>query len=460
MAAGVRARPVSPAAVGDPVPGAEVELDIDAIAAGGEGVGRTAEGRVVFVARTAPGDRVAATLRQVRPRWARATLERVLRPGPERHEPPCPLYDRCGGCDLQHLAAPAQRAAKRDIVRQALRRIGGVAPEVGAVETAGEDLGYRNRLRFTLRRDGEEESRVTAGFHRLAAPSEVLDVPDCPLGEAALRQAWRALRDAWGPGAAALPGGSELQVTLRTGADGALALHVRGGDPARPGDPAAVRAALPGLSSYVWDDASGGRSVPVGDATWPDRWDGIEFRLGPEVFLQANRAVARRIDEALEEFAAPLTGLRVSDLYAGAGARAIRWARAGAEVTAVELDRVACEAGRAAAERAGARLRFLRGRVEDLLPRVLAADLVIANPPRAGMTAPVTAALAAAERPRRLACVSCDPATLARDLGRLAPTWRVDEVRVYDAFPQTGHVETVAFLRRREDADHPREGTP
>ena len=127
-------------------PGTVVKLRIDSLATGGEGVGREADGRVVFVPRTAPGDLVRARLILLRKRWARGELVELLSPGPGRRQAPCPVYDRCGGCSLQHMTIEAQRASKRQIVSDTLRRIGGVELDVPELEFACPELGYRNRI--------------------------------------------------------------------------------------------------------------------------------------------------------------------------------------------------------------------------------------------------------------------------------------------------------------------------
>jgi 23S rRNA (uracil1939-C5)-methyltransferase len=429
-------------------PGDEIELAVDGIATGGDGVGREPDGRVVFVPRAAPGDRVRVRLETARSRWARGRLVEVLEPGPGRRCAPCPVYDRCGGCALQHLTAPAQRAARREVVRETLRRIGGIEIEVPPVEHEAEELGYRNRVRFALRR---EPGGVRAGFRALGRPGEVVDVEDCPLAEAPIRRAWRGLRAAWGPQARALPAGSELELVLRGNASGEVALHVLGADRTSDGEPTAVAEGVPGLVSYTREDESGRQRVLAGEEVLLEEWQDLRFRLGPGVFLQANRRVSERIDAWIDARIGDPRGLRVADLYAGVGARAIRWALAGARTSAVEANRAACRAGRRTAREVGARLRFLEGRVEDHAAAARTSDLVVANPPRTGLSRQVATALTGDVAARRMVYVSCDPATLARDLARLAARWSPVAVGVFDAFPQTGHVETVVDLTATQE---------
>lgn len=429
--------------------GPTVELTVRSIAGGGDGVGRDAGGRVVFLPNTAPGDRVLAELVEERSRWARGEVVRWLETGAERVDPPCPLFDTCGGCRTQHLSPACQLSSLRRAVVDALARIGGVTVEVRPTVPAPRRLGYRNRVTFTLRREG---GRVTAGYHRTRGPA-LLDVAECPLAEPALAEAWTGLRTVWGAGASRLPTGGELRLTLRASEAGAVALGIDGGE----GDLArvereseALRNAVPGLVAVWWRDRRGARHRLAGLPSLPERWQGLSLDLRPEAFVQVNRTVSALLEADLETGAGNLAGARVCDLYAGVGARAIRWARRGAVVTAIESGPDAVETGREAARRAGARLEFVRGRVEDVLPGTEIPDLVVANPPRAGLS-PRAATLLRELPARRLAYVACDPAILARDVARLAERWIPEWARPYDAFPHTGHVETVLWLRRKGD---------
>ena len=426
-------------------PGAIVELRIDSLATGGEGVGREAGGRVVFVPRTAPGDLVRARLTVARKRWARGRLVEVLGPGPGRRQPPCPIFDRCGGCALQHMEIEVQRASKRQIVRDTLNRIGGVELDVPELEFSGPELGYRNRITVTLRRT---PAGVVAGFRAYDDPETLVDLDDCLLAEEPVRKALRELRAGWGTDASLLPAGSELRITIRAGTGGEVALLVQGGESNRPGDPESVARSISGLASYMWIDSHGRQANLAGSARFMDYWQGTWFGLGPESFLQVNRSVSEAMDLFIDQCVGPRDGLRIADLYSGAGARALRWARDGASVTAVESDAEACAAARLAAADSGLDLRVVHSPVESASESFVDSEVVVVNPPRAGLAAGVSEALGRAEGIRRMAYVSCDPAKLARDLARLSPAWRPATVRAFDAFPQTAHVETVVWLER------------
>ena len=431
---------------GDAAPDADsLDLEVESVAVGGDGVAREPGGRVVFVPRTAPGDRVRVRLTEEHGSWARGRVVELLSAGPGRTEPPCPYYGSCGGCQLQHLERAAELAAKGRAVADALERIGGRRVEVPVPEDPGPPMGYRNRVTFTLRRSGPAP---VAGYHRLAEPDRLLDVERCPLAEEPVARAWTALRGSWGDGAGALPGGEELRVTVRASEAGRAVVLVEGGE-GEPGDPDRVEEAVPNLACYAWRPRGADRRLLAGTPVFEERWLGVELRLGPETFLQVNRRVAeameRHLDRLARERLGGLDGRRAVDLYAGAGVRAIRWAEDGARAAACEADGEAVRAGREAARRRGADVDFHAAAVEERAASLLPSDLVVVNPPRAGLSRDAAETLRDAEA-GALAYVSCDPATLGRDLERLGDRWRIADLRCFDAFPQTAHVETVAWL--------------
>lgn len=425
-------------------------LTVDSIAVGGEGVARDENGRVVFVPRTAPGDRVRARVLEAHPTWARARAVEVLEPGPNRRSAPCPHYERCGGCQLQHLERSAQEEARRDAVRDTLERIGGRDVEVEPIVAPGPQLGYRNRVSLTLRR-GEEET-VTAGYHVRDDPARLVDVDRCPLAEDPVNAAWRSLRDAWGPGARRLPPGAELRLTLRATREGSVGLLVEGGERRaswKEDEAAALLGIVDELSSLHWRPEVGPLRRLAGAKRLEERWHGIELSLHPAAFLQVNRTVAARMEEHLDGLIGEMSGTRVLDLYAGVGLRAMRWTERGADAVACEVHPGAVETGRRAARRHGVDVDIREGRVEELVDQLLPADTAVVNPPRQGLSPEVSGSLATAEL-GALAYVSCDPATLARDLKRLGEAWKVESVQPFDAFPQTAHVETIVWLTRSD----------
>jgi 23S rRNA (uracil1939-C5)-methyltransferase len=415
-------------------------VGITGIAAGGAGVGRLPDGVAVFVHRTAPGDEAEIRIVERKRRWARGELLRLRTAGPDRREPPCPHYARCGGCTLEHLRYEAQLRWKGTLVREALRRIGGIAAEPPEVVPSPNEFRYRNRVSFTLLRTGA--GRVIAGFHEIQRPDRVLDIDErCLLPESALADVWRDVRRAWGENAGRLPSGDELRLTLRAAADGSASLFVDGGY--HPGRPDELLARVPRLTA-IWHRARGAGEgeLLAGSPALDEAWGEENVALSGAVFLQVNRDAAALLEQHVEERAGDVAGLRVVDAYCGVGLHARRLARRGARVVGIELDPIAI---REAVRTAPAGARFIAGAVEDHLGGELPADLVIVNPPRAGLDARVTSLLAATP-PKRLLYVSCDPATLARDLARLQPSLTLSSIRCFDLFPQTAHVETVVEL--------------
>jgi 23S rRNA (uracil1939-C5)-methyltransferase len=422
-------------------------LRIESIASGGEGVGRLADGRAVFVHRTAPGELVEVRIVQEGRRWARAGLLRVLEASPDRRDPLCPHYAECGGCTLEHLTYAAQLRAKARIVGDALRRIGKRDVQDPEVVASPRETRYRNRVSFALRREGA--GRVLAGFHALGDPDRIVEIDGrCLLPEEPIAEAWDGIRDSWGPDARRLPSGERLRLTLRGSASGAVSLLVEGGF--SPGRPLELVGLVPGLESVWHRPGPGPAELVAGAPGLPEVWGDEEIEVGGTAFLQVNRSAAALLESHVLDLMGDVGGLRVIDAYCGVGFHARRLARAGATVVGIELDPAAVEEARRTAPPGAS---FREGAVEAHLPHALPADVVLLNPPRAGVAEEVAAVLAE-HPPRRVVYVSCDPATLARDLGRLGSGYEVESLRSFDLFPQTAHVETVVALRaapRRTD---------
>jgi 23S rRNA (uracil1939-C5)-methyltransferase len=416
-----------------------VAVTVRGIAAGGAGVADLPDGRVVFVPRTAPGDRASIRIRKSRPRWAEGSLCEIIEPSVERRDALCALYARCGGCQLQHLPYARQLEWKGRVVADALQRIGRLeGVDVPQVVGSPLETGYRSRVTYTLRH--LEGWRVAAGFHALERPAHVLDVVDeCVLPHEALTDAWKALRAGWGQGALLLPAGGRLRLTLRAAGDG-VSLVVEGGPSGWRAE--ALAAAVPALDA-IWHlprDSSDEPRLVAGDAS------------EAPVFEQVNPEAAALLVEHVLAQAGHASGSveRAVDAYCGDGVYARGLADRGWRVTGIERSRSACAAARGHAGRfpAGV-LTVLEGAVEDRLGEALPAELVVVNPPRAGLDAGVVRALGDSHV-SRVVYVSCDPATLARDVAGLSTVYQVASIRCFDLFPQTAHVETVVALSARD----------
>ncbi len=398
-------------------------------------MGRLEDGRAVFVPRTAPGDLVELTGVEGRARFARARVARVVEPGPGRVAPRCVHYERdgCGGCQLQHLDLPTQREAKRQIVADALARIGRLPVPVPPVEPAESGWEYRSRITLAL-----GPGRRHAGYHPLDRPDRVFPLERCHLARPELMMLWEAVRESL----QLLPADAQ-QLVLRVDRAGGLHLVVKArGEQAWTGGPRLhERLAARGASATIWwQPDQGALRVVAGDRT----------TLPATVFEQVHPGLGDRIRAEALTALGDLRGAQAWDLYAGIGETTAALLARGARVESVELDRQAV-AHAAAQETAGGMVIRHAGRVEALVGQLPAPDVVVTNPPRAGMAPEVVAALRAAH-PGRLAYISCDPATLARDLAGLCadatggPCFRLVSVQAYDLFPMTAHVEVVAVL--------------
>ncbi len=407
--------------------GTVTEIDVHALSSQGSGVGRLPDGRTVFVPRTAPGDRVRVRLARVKARWAEAELLEVLEPAPTRRPALCTRYDVCGGCQLQHIPEEEQRAWKGRFVSDALERIGGFeAMDPPEVVASPEAVGYRNRMSFTLRR--LRGGRIVAGLHALGRPTHVVEIDDeCVLPEPGIEAAWMALRRGWGAGASRLPAGGRLRLTLRLDDARRVTLVVEGGAAPWKAEPLLER--VDEISAIVHrpaeSDEEEGRAGPD------------DVRLG---FEQVNEGAARLLREHVVARAAGPA--RVVDAFSGGGAYGRALALAGAEVVGIELDPDAVAEAR---RDAPPTFETRQGAVEDVLPSVLPTELLIVNPPRAGLGPEIVRAILA-EPPEHVIYVSCDPATLARDLAELKSRYVISDLRCFDLFPQTAHVETVVDL--------------
>jgi 23S rRNA (uracil1939-C5)-methyltransferase len=397
------------------------------LAGGGDGVGRLEDGRTVFVPRTAPGDLVELTRVRAHRRYARARPARVLEPSTDRVVPRCPHYvhDECGGCQLQHLGSGAQRQARRTFVGDALRRIARL--DVGDPELVPAEQEFEYRTKVTL---ATNDGGRRIGLHPIDQPDRVFDLIHCHITTPDLMSLWtevRALREL-------LPRGLS-QLVLRLDRRGGRHLVLVVPPPVRwSGAEALLRElATRGAEATVWLQPEGGEATALAGTSEP---------FPATVFEQVHPAMGDRVRAHAIAALGEVAGRPVWDLYAGIGETSAALARAGAFVESVESDPRAV----AEAESKGPVVRRHVGRAERVVDRLGPPELVITNPPRTGMDERVTAAL---ERvaPRRIVYVSCDPATLARDLTRL-PGFRLSGALAFDLFPQTAHVETVAVLDR------------
>jgi len=390
----------------------ELEVRIQTLAAGGDGVARLPDGLALFVPFTAPGDRVRVRVVERKKRFARAEVSELIEPGPARVEAPCPAFGRCGGCRWQHLAYPAQLDAKREILREALSRIGGwTSPDEIPFTASPSAYGYRTRARVLLERAG-------AGY-RQGASHALCPVERCPILVPELDAELSRLA-----GQAGLP----------------------------------VRESAPGEWELVADSAGRVRAhgletsaATAGEAAASEFEVATDsMMISPGTFVQANRLLHGPLHRAV--LAAAGRASRALELYAGAGFFSLSLARRCEALEVVESSPGAVADLRKNLARAGlSHVRVSEGQVDRVLRARAgeAVDLVLLDPPRAGLSDAATEALLGLGAPR-IVYLSCDPATLSRDAARLgAGGYAVQSVQGFDLFPQTPHVEALVVLTRQ-----------
>jgi len=441
----------------------ELEVEFTDVLANGQGVGR-ASGIVVFCFGPLPGERARIRIDTVKQRYAVAEMLELLVESRERARPFCPVFGACGGCQLQHLAYDAQLRWKRDVVRNALLRIGGI-PEVEVRETIGmhEPRAYRNKMAVVV----DHRSKPPAlGFYRQRS-HDVVPIAACPIVAPQLDAVLAALVERRGDSTiAAMLRGARHLVARVARATGQVVLTVTTPDAigdAR-GIAASFRRELPAVAgvgnSYglSGENAILGRHYQLldGEGEIEESAGGVRYRFSAASFFQINVEILERIFNLIEPWLERPGN--IVDLYCGSGTFALYFARHGWNVTGIEENRHAI-----AEAEANARLnaleghaRFEAGRVEQLagVPKVARilkeADVVFLDPPRKGCDGAVLSAIAQA-RVRNVWYLSCDAATLARDLKFLVSKgYRLGVVQPFDMFPQTGHVETLVQLEHFE----------
>jgi 23S rRNA (uracil1939-C5)-methyltransferase len=470
--------------MGKPRRGDTVELTIDDLAFGGEGIGRL-DGYVIFVRGAVPGDRVRASLTEARARYGRAVVDAVTAPSPDRVAPPCPYFGRCGGCRLQHLAYPAQLAFKEKQVRDCLERLGGLpAFELRPILPAPEPYHYRNKMEFTVshpagprlsqathaRAGRESPGPVTIGLHEADRYDVVLDIDRCLLQSDAMNALLdESRREARARGLSVYDqesGEGLLRfLTLREGrGTGELMVNIVAATPdveALAPVASRLRERVPGTASVVLNVNAKKASVAVGSEEHlllgrdhiREALGGLTFQVSANSFFQTNTLQAERLFGIVEAACELSGGETVLDLFSGTGAISLLLARRCRRVYGIEVAGAAvADAVRNAGANGIGNCTFLAGEVRHVLPALMAegvrADVVVADPPRAGFHPKALAAVATLA-PARIVYVSCNPATLARDVGDLTRQgYRLEWVQPVDMFPQTPHIEAVARLRR------------
>lgn len=449
---------------------ASLTLEITGYTAEGMGVARW-EGRVVFIPGTILGERWEVQLLKIKTNVAWGRAVRLLAPSPERVALDCPLAGRCGGCQYRHMTYEEELRAKRQRVQDALSRVGGVSLELPQVLGAETPLRYRNKVQFPV---AQEKRGLAVGYYR-ARSHDVLDVDDCllqPEAVTTLRRAFKGWMEryrvpAYDEGTCQ---GLIRHLYVRTNQAGeALCCVVANGTrlPHAPELVQALRQAVPSLAGLVLNTNTKDTNVILGPnyrTIWgrdflEERLCGMTFRLSVPSFFQINRAQTERLYAQALEFAG-LTGREtVLDLYCGIGTISLALAQRAGQVIGAEIVPEAVQDAQANAARNQVdNARFLCGdageaafqlAAEGVRPQVICVD-----PPRKGL-APEVPEILASMAPERIVYVSCDPATLARDVKRFGELgYPAVKARAVDLFPRTAHVETVVLLSKLNTKQH------
>ena len=443
------------------------------------------QGQVIFLDAGLPGEELSARVVKRVKRVVHAQKERSLRPSPHAVTPWCPHAADCGACSWQHFAPEAAQAWKQKHVRETLARIGHLAdPDVAPLVFSPRDRGYRNKMSFAFAPGATPEQKTLLGLRRFREQS-VVEVTDCGMQTpevmrmlAGARQLVNSLGlEAWqGRGAGYLrffvvhtpmyepQGKKQMLVECITGDDHRRTGAVRGDGSGKPLSNADKVRELGhalmrdfGLTGFAHSErrhpadlAQGERRVFLaGSGEYQERFGGLVLTVPYSAFLQTNTEVAALLYAGVAEEAG-LTGREVVwDLYSGVGGIALYLAEQAREAHGFEIQAEAVDAARKNSKALGhAHCHFHKGAVSaSLLADVPQPDVIIADPPRAGIDEPVLAFLLTTPA-RRLVYVSCDPGTQARDIARLAPALKVLRSRPYDMFPYTPHVENIVVLER------------
>jgi 23S rRNA (uracil1939-C5)-methyltransferase len=458
--------------------GAELEVAFTDLLANGQAVGR-AGGMVVFCFGPLPQERAIVSVTTVKPKYAVAKLLRLIAGSRFRVQPFCGVFGTCGGCQVQHLSYPAQLVWKRDMVRSAIQRIGGLSG-IAVRDPIGMIVprGYRNKMSLVV----EHHSALPAiGFYQQRS-HDVVPIDACPIVAPQLSDYVARLNaarlDDEVAGALA-PARHVVARNARASGQAVLTVTTETASEAVEKAAPALQARLPGVVGVInsfdlnSENAIMGRRHHVlsGTGEIEETIHGVRYRVSAGSFFQVNVEIVGRIFEFMKP------GLqvprRIVDLYCGAGTFALFFAKHGADVFGIEESRQAVAEAQNNAELNGLveRVSFHSGRVEQEIAKREArealqrAQIVFLDPPRKGSDETTLGAIATAGVPN-VWYLSCDPATLARDLKFLAAKgYRVGVVQPFDMFPQTGHVETLVTLSSEAGAarvtvEDAFEGTP
>jgi 23S rRNA (uracil1939-C5)-methyltransferase len=432
--------------------GEQLEVEIDSLAFGGRGVARS-EGLVVFVAGGLPGDKVRVEITKAKKRFAEARTLELLRPGDERIADRC-IHEGepCPGAPWQGLAYERQLTHKSEQVDEALRRIGGLGGfELEEIEPALEQWRYRNKLEYSF---GERDGEPILGFHARGRWDLIVDVDDCQLASERGNAARNAVRE-WARLESVAPYDQQARegvlrnLVVREGwRTGQIQTRLVTSAAAFPKPPVDLHTAIEGDSG-----GTDGPTGVLGEERLREELSGLKLEMSHGAFFQTNTEMAERLYAIAAEYAGLSGSERVFDLYCGIGTIGLTMAAKAGEVWGVEIvPEAIADAERNAAQNKIENAHFFAGSartsVRPLIEQVGKPDVVVIDPPRAGLSQKIVRRLIECEA-KKIVYVSCNPTTLAPNAAQLVEAgYTLKRVKPVDMFPQTPHIECVALLKK------------
>jgi 23S rRNA (uracil1939-C5)-methyltransferase len=401
---------------------------------GGYVLGR--DGRVIFIRGAVPGELVDVNIEERKKDYSVASVRTVVEPSPSRREPPCRIFGICGGCQLQFMEYDRQVSVKEEILVDTMKRIGELQVSL-APSLSAQEFGYRHRGQFKVSAAG------AVGFYR-EGTREVIPLEHCPVMVPEINGILRKLAGM------DLRGVKELSVV----SGDTLAMLVKG----TPPDDVVQSLLEGGLSGIAFDDGNS-----VGKDYISLDLNGLAYSVTPWSFFQSHWSLNRLVVETVVQELSPLEGMKILDLYAGAGNFSLPLSAMALEVVAVEENAAAVEDGRRNLMLNGIRNctfinmsveKILGGRKKQQVEKLFGDvhyDVIVLDPPRPGLTSECLRRVLEADS-ERIVYISCNPATLARDLKKMKEKYEVQSIRMVDFFPNTYHIEALVLLRRKSTA--------
>lgn len=439
-----------------------IQIEVHGIGVNGEGVGRH-EGYTVFIEGALPGETIEARFIQKEKRYGRAELVAIKKPSPDRVSPPCELFGRCGGCQLMHLSYAKQLQIKQHKVIDALARIGKIQDiQVEPCIPSPKTLGYRNKIQLPTKQT--DQGIVLGLFER--SSHRLVEVDTCQIHCAPGETAYQTIRSiikqsglqAYHPETgdgtlrhvlikSALQSGQILVILITNGRPTPLLLEVA----------EQMMTACPLIQGVVHNQHEGRDNVILGSVyevlrgsgSITETLCGLQFHISPASFFQVNPLQAEQLYLKTLELAELTGNETVLDAYCGVGTLSLIFARKVKNVIGVESVPEAIQDAKKNGElNEISNVRFVLARTETFIASASSIDIVLLNPPRKGCEPSVLKEIGRIA-PKKLIYISCDPATLARDLLHLKTFgYTIDRVQPFDMFPQTAHVECIAVLKQ------------